>query len=465
MPLTSTSTYKETVRDVMVFHGEINTSAFKGVIRKSTSFSHYQKHLTYDGNMDPSNLLGKKNIIFKLPQWGDLIGNILVEVKIKGQADGNNQYSVNHFGNALLKEVIFKMNGNKIDRHTSKWLQIEKELHGNNDDDKYHLADTSDTGNGGANSGITIGTSGYRNKISDYNKVTGDSVLVFGSSSATTSSINKDYNKTIYIPLRFFFNKNIGQLLPIKALHKSNVEIVFELETLANLKGSLSSLSITSFKLLVDFYSLGKEEELRFRNTKLSYVIEQVQENATHKTNDNVKSTFFEGSTGGELEESRFEIQDFQNKIKYITWVVNDNSLADRGTGPCYFKSLCDTSEYGDDGYYGTFKLDIDANLKNHLYELPMSYCTRVTHMKYNKGNISSLDRIGFYSFSFNPLGNDISGFYDFKAATHKSRYIHLKLANNKSDSIKNKNIYFYAVSYNILEISDGYGCLALPYY
>tara|TARA_Y100000590_G_scaffold1649_1_gene2073 strand:+ start:26642 stop:28030 length:1389 start_codon:yes stop_codon:yes gene_type:complete len=462
MPLTSTSTYK-TSSNESIYYGDITTSAFKGVFRKSTPFLHYQKYLNYDGNIDPSNLLGQKNVLFKLQPWSDLIGNILVEVKIKGQADSSTEYSVNHFGNTLLKEVIFKIGGNKIDRHTSRWLQIEKELHGNHNDE-YNLSDTSDTTNGGLQSSISVGTTGYRNKISEYNKITGDCPLVFGSGSTTTASINTDYYKTIYIPLRFFCNKNIGQLLPIKALHKSDVEIVFELETLANLKGSLKTLSITSFKLLVDYYSLGKEESLRFRTNKLSYVIDQVQENATYKTNNSVKTTFFEGNTGGELEESRFEIQDFQNKVKYITWVVNDKSLVDAGTGPCYFKSLCDNSEYGDNGYYGTFKLDIDASLPNHLYELPMSYCTRITHMKNNKGKIPLLDRIGLYSFSFNPFGNDIAGFYDFKSATNKSQNIHLKIANNKSNTITDKNIFFYAVSYNILEISDGYGCLALPY-
>lgn len=441
-----------------IFYGDISTSAFKSVIRKSTQFSFSQRKIHYKDNHKKTDLFGK-SLLFDLHKHGDLIGNILVEVKVSGYSTSGTKYSVNHFGNALLKLVTFKIGMQTIDKHSNKWLQIETELY-NNDNDTFHLLDTSDTTYGGIDSTVIAGKKIYRSKLSDYKKITGNCPLVFGSSDATTNSLgsNNTYSKHIYIPLKFFFNKNIGQFLPIRALNKNDVQIIIDLETKEKLQGSLDSLSIDDINLIVDYYHLSREENLRFSNN-LSYIIETVQEMSdyTSDTKDNSIS-FFTGNTGGVLTEKNYNINQFSKNVKYLTWIVVDDNLNDAGTGPCYFKSLCDTSEYGDDGTYGDVHFKLDNQKHNNMGKHKMSYFTRYVPYKYCKKNIPILDRIGVYSFSIDPFNHGINGFCDF--TLHSRKNLYLTLANNNINSITNKNIYIYAVNYNILNISNGTGCL-----
>ena len=86
-----------------------------------------------------------------------------------------------------------------------------------------------------------------------------------------------------------------------------------------------------------------------------------------------------------------------------------------------------------------------------------MSYFTRYQPMKYCN-NIPSLDRIGFYSFAINPLSNEPSGTCNFSKI--KDNFIRLKFSNNTLSTIKEKTLHIFAVSYNILVITDGMAML-----
>ena len=84
-----------------------------------------------------------------------------------------------------------------------------------------------------------------------------------------------------------------------------------------------------------------------------------------------------------------------------------------------------------------------------------MMYYTRLYPKKYCK-NTPQLDRIGLYSFALNPFDIEPSGTCNFSKIN--SRNIKIAFANLDKNQIKSKSLYFFAVNYNVLVITDGMG-------
>ena len=82
-----------------------------------------------------------------------------------------------------------------------------------------------------------------------------------------------------------------------------------------------------------------------------------------------------------------------------------------------------------------------------------MIYCTRLYPKELCK-NIPYLDRIGFYSFSLEPFEHQPSGTCNMSKIRHKS--IDLKISNMHLDTVRNKKLFVFAVSYNVLTIGNG---------
>jgi hypothetical protein len=91
---------------------------------------------------------------------------------------------------------------------------------------------------------------------------------------------------TVYIPLRFWFNKNPGLYLPLLALQYHQVRINVTLAPLNKLwyriglpnpAWQIAPASIVNMQLWGDFVFLDVEERRRFVNTPIEYLIEQVQ--------------------------------------------------------------------------------------------------------------------------------------------------------------------------------------------
>ena len=109
------------------------------------------------------------------------------------------------------------------------------------------------------------------------------------------------------------------------------------------------------------------------------------------------------------------------------------------------------------------------ANIER-FEERPMSYFTRLLPMKYCNGNIPDLDRIGMYSFALNPFDLQPSGTLNF-SKIQTDKVLRMGIANLYLKSIFNKTVndrvlevkkdlYIFAVNYNVLRIENGYGGL-----
>ena len=434
------------------FHltGNPQITFFKSVFRRHTNFTKDLRKLNFSGT-SPS--FGSTGNIAKITKDGDMLSNLYFEVTIDGQSNADGGYTVNHFGNSLFKKVELEIGGYTIDTLHSQWLQIYKELTENISNKTIPV-----TGEQGGLHSSELDTNSinpphsdtFGIKVNSNNRLNADSPLVFLDADTT-------YNKRFIISLPFWFTKAPGSYLPICALYNHEVKLKFDLEEKHKLVGNstnITSLNLKNIDLYGEFIHLDSEEKRRYSQSNHEYIIEQTQlnNNGPYTTSSTV------GDITTQLVKVDYELN-FNHPVKYFTWVVvneadtipTTSSSANPGQGPCYFTSLCSNSIYQNDAHDGTVEILFDG-VEREL-KLPMFYYTRLYPKKYCK-NVPEIDRIGLYSFALNPFEQEPSGTCNFSKIN--DRNIKLELANEYIDKIKGKQLYFFAVNYNVLVITDG---------
>jgi hypothetical protein len=193
---------------------------------------------------------------------GDLIHRAYLQVTLPALT-ANDKY-VNYVGLRLLKSISIEIGGQQIDKHYSDWLYIWNEL------------------------SLPIG------KRSAWE-------LMVGADTDITTPVSN----TLYIPLEFWFCRNIGLALPLIALQYHEVKIKIEFESLANCVYKLSTNDTVApdttttrldANLWVDYIFLDTDERRKFAQLSHEYLIEQLQftgaESLTQNTATRVKLNF-----------------------------------------------------------------------------------------------------------------------------------------------------------------------------
>lgn len=219
---------------------------FKMVYRRYTNFAIESQPMTFDGDPD----FGKR-LSCLVPRRGDLLGPIILEVTLpalKG-TDGSPASYCNSIGHALIQEISIEVGEQEIDRQNGEWMEIWSSL-----------------------------TTTESQKAGFFNMV--------GKSSSTTPDIYGPVK--LYIPLRFWFNKNPGLYLPLLALQYHPIRINITLTPLQKLfytpalvsncdTTQVQQAKITSMQMWGDYVNLDVEERRRFVSNTHEYLIEQVQ--------------------------------------------------------------------------------------------------------------------------------------------------------------------------------------------
>ena len=427
-------------------------SFFKTVFRRHTNFSLDTRRIHFSGE---TPTFGSQDVYAKITKEGDLLSNLFLEATITAKSDTKGVYTVNHFGNALIKKVDIEIGGFTIDTHHSQWLQIYDELTQNIDINNQTVSGLK----GGAYTDLNFTSDIDVTKFNINNRIYGDCPLVFGGNrkNGTINSAAGSYTKKIMIPLRFWFTKSPGQFLPLCALYKHEVKLKFTFEEKHKLIGNSTNISnmTCSLRLFGEFLHLDDEEKRRFSQSNHEYIIEQVQLN-----NNGPSITTSSPQTSNQLVKIDYDLN-FKHPIKYFVWVIVNSGSAttslsnNSGMGPCYFVSLCSNSIYGNDGNDGTVEILFDGVERE--IELPMSFYTRLNTKKYCK-NMPDLDRIGLYSFALNPFEAEPSGTCNFSRINNKN--IKLAFANNDIGTISGKELYIFGINYNVFIITDGMGVI-----
>jgi hypothetical protein len=418
---------------------------FKTVFKRHTNFSKEVKRIFFTGESTPG--LGSKDLRAIIRNEGDLLGKVFLEIQLTATCSSET-YTVADFSNSLLEKVVCKIGSDTIDTQYGRFYKILDELEGNV---PYFTQNISDSTYGGLYTNIdrTNADSQLYEAVNSVNKMKGNYAIPFGGSHNGQTVSSGTYTKRFYIPLRLWFNNNEGMYLPLVSLFKHQVELFFDFTSSDNVIGdstNISSISITP-KLYGEFIFLDKNEKTRFAQSNHEYVIEQHQLNNSFRE---IVTTSNDSST--ELSQMNIELN-FSHPVKYLAWVIVNEGTAgsNKGAGPCYFTSLTESSLYGNDGKSGKVELLLEGVTRE--IELPMTYYTRVIPFRSFKA-VPLLDRIGVYSFALNPLDYEPSGTCNFSKLYDKN--IKINFANNNQSLISGKDLYIYAVNYNILTITNG---------
>ena len=285
--------------------GNPQITFFKVVYRRHTNFSKECIKQDFSG----SGTFGS-SLTCTLSRNGDLVQEIYLNTTVTATAKMHTAAATNTLTvgdlTQLIKTVEVEIGGQQIDKHYAAWLDIYNEL--------------------------------FETNI-DYAK------NMVGTKSNTADSVDIEVAQEIFVPLRFWFNRNPGLALPLIALQYHEVKVKVELSSLADMKTSFSGIEgtqddatvfptapaatptapaaanaltaagvglvMTSPQLLVNYVYLDTDERRRFAQVSHEYLIEQVQHTGTDSGtaitltyNHPVKALFWSGanSTAAKLQ-------------------------------------------------------------------------------------------------------------------------------------------------------------------
>ena len=386
--------------------GNPQITFFKVVYRRHTNFSMETIEQTINGTSVLTT--STTNGTITISRNGDLVHRVYVTSSSTG---------VTH-GDEIISEVELEIGGQKIDKHTARWLQV--------------YADLTEPNSSGISPAI-LGPG--QDKGTPYQNM---AMTGYGTASITFAAPSK-----AFIPLRFWFCRNPGLALPLIALqyHEVKVKITFNTETflLATAGGG-----DTEFKLWADYIYLDTDERRRFAQVSHEYLIEQVQIQSDSVTIDTSKDI--------EL--------NFNHPVKELIWIFTNSTKLSAAAGEA------DTQEAGYNAVTaGSFQLGLNGH--DRFAARDYKYFSRVQVWQHHTGHgglgdgtggtvNNSNDGILVYSFALKPEEHQPSGTCNFSRIDNAQ----LKMT-TPGGTAGMDGIEIFAVNYNVLRIMSGMGGLA----
>jgi hypothetical protein len=449
--------------------GNPQITFFKVVYRRHTNFAMEAIQQTFSGIPNFGN-----TVYCQISRNGDLIHRTYLEVGIQKIADSGVTSYVNYLGLRLLKSVSIEIGGQQIDKHYSDWLYIWNEL------------------------SLPIG------KRHAWDTMVGADHDVLNSGTDGTEGAD---GTTLYIPLEFWFCRNIGLALPLIALQYHEVKIKIEFESLSNCtykpsdpaNGAGESLSLISPNIWVDYIFLDTDERRKFAQLSHEYLIEQLQFTGQETLN----------STG-----SRIKLN-FNHPCKELIWVAKihtPNAYWYNYTVPSLTSVLPTSNPSEDSGYsfpntFGVTNLNTTAYVTSNIgdatitkplqntgvidnilpynstallttYLNPFATCLlqlngndrfNIRNGSYfnlvqpyqHHTNIPLNRGINVYSFALKPEEHQPSGTLNMSRIDTAILDVKPLTGTGGTPAVISGNINIYAVNYNVLRILSGMGGLA----
>lgn len=415
--------------------GNPQITFFKVVYRRHTNFSIESIQQTFNGSFD----FGKR-VTCQISRNGDLLHKLILEVELPALQTLTNTDNilstnldryVNYVGLRLIQSAEIEIGGQKIDKQYSYWMYVWNEL-------------SLPTG-----------------------KKTGYQIMVGADSDMTSFKNNK-----LYIPLEFWFCRNVGLALPLIALQYHEVKINLDIEsfenctyngtayalnpTVADQKVS-TPISIVNASLWADYIFLDTDERRRFAQMSHEYLIEQLQFTGT----DNIKSANTE----------HHHNMSFNHPVKEIVWTLQDedmpkfqwyNFTTPQGLAPDV-TDLTGTEEqkkefvmknvYGIDpsGSNPIVSARLQLNGNDRFAQREGTYFSMIQPYQHHT-NIPVNSGINVYSFAIKPEDHQPSG------TLNMSRIDTCKMSLTSKEP---GTLRMWGVNYNVLRILSGMGGLA----
>jgi hypothetical protein len=209
--------------------GNPQITFFKVVYRRHTNFAIEAIQQTFNGNPGYGN-----RVTCQISRNGDLIHRMYLAVDMSMEDKAVCPY----FGLRLIDYVELEIGGQKIDKQYSHWMYVWNEL------------------------SLPV------SKRDGYKKMVGGD----GDVLSTTS------NDQLYVPLEFWFCRNVGLALPLIALQYHEVKVNILFQTADKCRGAADALGdLGPTSLWVDYIFLDTDERRRFAQLSHEYLIEQLQ--------------------------------------------------------------------------------------------------------------------------------------------------------------------------------------------
>jgi hypothetical protein len=400
--------------------GNPQITFFKVVYRRHTNFAIEAIEQTATG----SNSLGSR-ATFQLTRNGDLIHRIYFYGKIKNNSTSSVAL-VPNFGQKLLKTIELEIGGQRIDKHYSEWLYIWNEL------------------------SLPFG------KREGYYKMIGANK----ENTCTLLATTKSYE--LYVPLEFWFCRNVGLALPLIALQYHEVKINVEYESQSNLIDvqatnttfeepnvanntyTAPNIVLDAPKLWVDYIFLDTDERRRFAQLSHEYLIEQLQFTGT----DNITASANEDG----MKSMRMN---FNHPCKELVWAIRKSDAKVYWNNFSSAEALSTTSSVND--YIASvnpvMQAKIMLNGNDRFSQRRGDYFSLVQPYQHHENTPDDYHKgINVYSFAIKPEEHQPSGTLNMSRIDTAVLSLSSKIEGS---------IHIYAVNYNVLRILSGMGGLA----
>lgn len=276
---------------------------FKSVFHRYTNFAIELYELVFNG----STSFDSMNDCIIYP-YGDLVSDIILKIDLPSLNDKNiiNKTCVrdicdcycdkcnkdfkkaifswaNSIGHVMINYIELYIGGKMIDRQYGEWFEIWTELTQTNE------------------------------KRPGYSEMVGKKEPVNFSYNSFTN------NLSLYIPLNFWFCRNIGHALPLISLYYEEVSLRIKWNSfnncyVSNIKNAKPK-QITNFNatLLIDYVFLDIVERDKFIRQSQMYVIEQIQ--------------YYEYSYSKSVKNPKIDLGSFNHPIKELIWAIQRDDI------------------------------------------------------------------------------------------------------------------------------------------
>ena len=420
--------------------GNPQITFFKVAYRRHTNFALEAIEQTFNGNATYGS-----RVTCQITRNGDLINRVYFVGTITNTnaavttQNANNKCIalVPYFGLKLLKTIELEIGGQRIDKHYSEWLYIWNEL------------------------SLPVG------------KRDGYKLMVGGDKLNRSIVLEATQSYSVYVPLEFWFCRNVGLALPLIALQYHEVKINIEFENVSSMVDTGFNYSNKAFtlkdnystptdlddkqevninfsggtnlslaaSLWVDYIFLDTDERRRFAQLSHEYLIEQLQFTGS--------DTVSAGSNS--LKSIRMN---FNHPCKELIWVIKPTP-AGNNAQTIYWNNFTDRNK---DNQYVLAKnpvtlAKIQLNGNDRFAERKGSYFSLVQPYQHHEHTPNNFNTgINVYSFAIKPEEHQPSGTLNMSRIDTAV----LSVASTVAGTI-----YIYTVNYNVLRILSGMGGLA----
>jgi hypothetical protein len=372
--------------------GNPQITFFKVVYRRHTNFALESIQQTFNGTVGYG-----QRVTATVSRNGDLISRAYLVLNVTGSSG-----LVPYYGLRVVKNAEVEIGGQKIDKHYSDWMYIWNEL------------------------SMPVG------KKEGYFEMVGGK----GGSLDGTS---------LYVPLEFWFCRNIGLALPLIGLQYHEVKIVVQFEEPGKVHDGGSEGTLSG-SLWIDYIYLDTDERRKFAQSSHEYLIEQLQ------------------FTGREKASSKMKLN-FNHPVKELVWVLHKDGVGSTdadwfnytatGLGSVNANNYDTLSGVlgpagSKDRLFKEAKLILNGN--DRFYARDSRYFNLVQPFQHHE-NVPNNVGINVYSFALKPEEHQPSG-------TLNMSRIDTAILDIKEPEA-NTEISIFAVNYNVLRILSGMGGIA----